>query len=350
MKDYVGVGIIGCGNISRSHANAIEGLEHCHLVAVSSRNEEKARKMSEDYQCDYHLEYLEMIQRNDIDMVIVCTPNNTHASIGIEAAKAGKHIIVEKPIDSSVEAAQKLIDVSREMQVKLTCIFQHRYDGAIIALKEAVESGKLGKITSASCHGKFYRPQAYYDSSPGRGTWASDGGGAVIMNGIHYIDSLIHIAGPVEDVFAYTQTAAHEAIEVEDVATAVVKFRSGVIGTIEASTAAFPGKMARIEVNGTDGSVIIENDHIKDWRIKDAAMELQPFYGTIINDEDYRDNGLQYEVQSDLSTFQQQIGDFANAILKDEEPFITGESALHSFKVVMGIYESARTGLPVRID
>lgn len=346
----IGVGIVGCGQISAKHADALQEIGTANLVAVSSRNEKKARDMANRYECAYYLNYQDMFQEGNIQLIIICTPNNTHAEIGIQAALAGKHVIVEKPIDASVQMAQKLINTCHDQGVSLTCIFQHRYDPAIQAAKAALLNGSLGKVTFGACYGKFYRPQSYYDATPGRGTFASDGGGALMMNGIHYIDSLIYLMGPVAEVFAYTATLAHEGIEVEDVATAVVRFKSGVIGTIEASTATFPGKMARMEICGNQGTIIIENDKVKDWRIMHDDMILAPFYGDLVNDQDFRDNGAIYN-QSDLkSTFTQQIEGFIQSILAKQPPFITGESALHSLKVVLAIYESAKSHQPVRLD
>lgn len=349
MNKIYGVGIIGCGNISNNHAEALRLIDCARIVAVSSRNERKARDSAKSLACEYHTDYKEMIARDDIDLVILCTPNKTHASIGIDAAKAGKHVIVEKPIDSQLETADALIRCCREQKVKLTCIFQHRFDPSVVKLKEAIVANQLGKISFGGCYGKFYRSSGYFRSSPGRGTWEADGGGTVIMNAIHYIDILHHLMGPIDEVFSYTATLGHDDIEVEDVATTVVKFKSGALGAIEASSAAFPGLYSRIEINGDTGSVVIENDQIKDWRVKDEGMQLHPLYGELMNVEDYTDNGGRFEPAEHPNVFAEQIKDFIYAIDDDREPYVTGEAARHSLAIVLAIYQSGATGRPVKI-
>ena len=347
-------GIIGAGKIGEVHAKEVVALAGAELVAVASRSEVKASALAKAMGCDYYTDYKALLLRDDIDIVIIATPNNSHGHIGIKAAQAGKHVIVEKPIDSDAIAAKELIAACRINHVKLTCVFQHRFDPAITALKAAIENQQLGKLTFGGCYTKGYRTQVYYDSSPGRGTWQVDGGGAVMMNGIHYIDALTYLLGPIEEVFAYCKTMAHEGIEVEDVASATVQFRNGMIGTIEASTAAFPGKHIRLEINGDEGSVIIENDHIKDWRLKTPEMAVKQFYGDLIDDGAFRDNGEAFERDfvdmHGKSRFQEIYVDFMGSIEQDRSPLITGESALHSSEVVQAIYKSSREHRPVKVD
>ncbi len=349
MRKIYGVGIIGCGNISNNHAEALSLIDRARVVAVSSRNEQKARDTAKTLDCEYHTDYKAMVARDDIDLVILCTPNKTHASIGIDVAKAGKHIIVEKPIDSRLEAADALIQSCRDEKVKLTCIFQHRFDPSVKILKKAIETNQLGKISFGGCYGKFYRSPGYFKSSPGRGTWKVDGGGTVIMNAIHYIDILQHLMGPIDEVFSYAATLGHDDIEVEDVATTVVKFKSGALGAVEASSAAFPGLYSRIEINGDTGSVVIENDRIKDWRVKHEDMRLHPLYGDLMNTAEFTDNGSRFEPAEHPNVFAEQIEDFIHALDEDREPYVTGESARHSLAIVLAIYESAASGQRVKI-
>lgn len=349
VKETYGIGIVGCGNISDKHATAVNRIEGVSLVAVSSRSEDKALRMAQRFGCEYHTDYEAMFARDDIDVIIICTPNKTHASIGIEAARSGKHVIVEKPIDSRLEATDALIRACRSANVKLTCIFQHRFDPGVLRLKEAVENGELGRVSFGGCYVKYFRSQGYFESSPGRGSWESDGGGAVIINAIHYIDVLQHLLGPAEEVFSYAGTLAHDDLEVEDVATAVVRFKCGALGTVEASSAAFPGLYSRIELNGDAGSVVMENNRIKDWRVRDHGMKLHPLYGDLLNKADYTDNGGLFEPAERPDVFARQIDDFIHAIDDDREPYVSGESARHSLAIVLAIYESAASGKPVRI-
>ncbi|WP_146200565.1 Gfo/Idh/MocA family protein, partial [Paenibacillus agaridevorans] len=171
-------------------------------------------------------------------------------------------------IDITLDSADRLIEACRKHGVKLICISQHRYDPAIVQLKQAVDAGKLGQLNFGASHTKWYRPQSYYDGNGWRGTWALDGGGALMNQSIHYIDLLQYIMGPVDEVFAYCATRAHERIEVEDIGVAAVKFKSGAIGLIEGNTAAYPGFCSRLDIYGSDGGVIIENDEVKEWRLR----------------------------------------------------------------------------------
>ena len=193
-------------------------------------------------------------------MVCVCVPSGLHAEIGVRAARAGKHLVVEKPIDVTLAAADRLIEAARAAGVALTVISQHRFDPGLIELKRLLGDGALGRLVLAEASTKWYRTQAYYDSAAWRGTWAMDGG-SLMNQGIHYVDLLRWCMGPVTEVTAVCATQAHQ-IEVEDTALAIVRFASGAVGTILSSTAAFPGFPQRLEITGTDGTVIVEDGRI----------------------------------------------------------------------------------------
>ena len=184
-------GIVGLGQIGPMHCESVSQIENAQLVCVCDLDEEKAKKYAQMYRCDYTLSFDELIARDDIDLIHVCLPSGMHAEFGCKAAKAGKNVIVEKPIDVSLEAADRLIQTCRQCNVKLSCISQHRFDPDIDYLKKAIEKGALGKISFGGSHTKWYRSQEYYDSGDWRGTWALDGGGALMNQSVHL--SLIHI-------------------------------------------------------------------------------------------------------------------------------------------------------------
>lgn len=325
-------GLVGCGNISRFHIAAIQACEQAELTAVCDSFEPNLQKAVEATGVQGYLDYRDLVRSDAVDAVDIMTASGLHAQIGIEAAKAGKHVIVEKPIDVTLEASQALVDACRENGVKLSCIFQRRFGGPVQAIKEAVRRGDFGTLNECCCHTKWYRDQAYYDCVDWRGTWALDGGGALMNQSIHYIDLMQYIMGDVDEVMGYTATRAHENMETEDVAVAALRFKSGALGLIEGTTSAYPGFTTRLDVHGDKGSVMLENDLIKFWQFQ---------------------NGLECDeslkVKGEQSAHSFQINDFVDAILTDRDPVVTGEEALKALKIILAIYESTRTGKPVKV-
>jgi UDP-N-acetyl-2-amino-2-deoxyglucuronate dehydrogenase len=353
MKSKLGFGIIGCGNISGTHAISVKEIEDAELVAVCDTVEERARNAAEKYGCSYYTSIEEMLMLKEIDVVCICTPSGMHSKHGITAARAKKHVIVEKPIDVSLEAAYELIRVCREEGVLLSGISQHRFDDDIIKLKEAVSEGKLGQLNFGGSHTKWFRSQRYYDSGDWRGTKELDGGGALINQSIHYVDMLQYIMGPVEEVFAYSAARAHENIEVEDICTATVKFKNGALGLIEGNTAAFPGYYARLDIYGTDGSVVIINDKIHDWNLKCEGVTEADF-GSITKEEGINNAGA---IKGWASTpgvwhtsHKRQIEDFIAAVKEGRTPKVSGEESVKPLAIILAAYESAEKGKPIKVQ
>lgn len=334
--------LVGCGVIAPCHARCITELENAHLAAVCDIVEAKAQKLTEIYPADVNIDYHDLFRREDIDIVNVLTPSGLHADVGIAAAKAGKHVIVEKPMDVSLAKADELIHACRQAGVKLCCISQHRFDFAMQDLKQAIEAGKLGKVNFGGSYTQWYRAQNYYDSGAWRGTWELDGGGALMNQSIHYVDLLQYVMGPVEEVYAHTATLAHERIEVEDIAVATVKFRSGAMGVIEGMTLAYPGFCARLEVFGADGGVIIENDQIKNWHLRSGELYERPPAETHL---------IVGTTSADIwhHSHRRQIADMMQAIWEDREPLCNGTEGRKPLEIVLAIYRSAQTHQPVQI-
>lgn len=330
-------GIIGCGVIGPTHARCIQELEGAELAAACDIVPERAQKLAQDFGCEAFTEYEAMLGRPDLDIVCVCTPSGMHAEMGMAAARAGKHVIVEKPIDISLAKADALIAACREAGVKLSTISQHRFDPAVAALKEAIDSGRLGRLIFAGAYTQWYRSQAYYDSGDWRGTWELEGGGALINQSIHYIDLMQYLAGPVETLHGYADRLAHERIAVEDTAAAVVRFRSGAIGVIEGMTSAFPGFCARLEVFGSEGGVVIEDDRIKEWRLRDGeAYRGSLEAGTSIagsSSHDIWHHG-----------HRRQMADVLEAVRSDRAPLVDGNEGRKALEIVLAVYAAARTG------
>ncbi len=348
MTKPIRFALVGCGVIAPIHARCIAELPDAELVAVCDILPEKAHKLAADYTAEYaspvppevYTDYEAMFRRADIDVVSVLTPSGLHAVVGIAAARAGKHVIVEKPMDVTLEKADALIAACRAAGVKLCCISQHRFDPAVVALKKAIADNQLGQLNFGGSHTKWYRSQAYYDSGDWRGTWALDGGGALINQSIHYVDLLQYVMGPVAEIHAYTAARAHERIEVEDIAVAAVKFKSGALGLLEGNTAAYPGFVARLDVYGTNGSVIIENDQIKEWELRgEQPCPVEPESIAFIGGTSSKDI---WHV-----AHKRQIADMIAAIREDREPLVNGAEGRKPLEIVLAVYESARTGKTV---
>jgi UDP-N-acetyl-2-amino-2-deoxyglucuronate dehydrogenase len=342
MPDKLGFGIVGCGVIAPVHARSVQEVPCARLVAVCDILEQKVKKLAEEYPAEIYLDSHEMFRRPDIDVVCILTPSGLHADIGIAAAQAGKHVLVEKPMDISLVKADQLIDACRAAGVKLGVISQHRFDPAVVVLKQAVEENRLGQLNFGGSHTKWYRSQEYYDSGDWRGTWELDGGGALINQSIHYVDLLQYIMGPVDEIHAYCATRAHKRIEVEDIAVAALKFRSGALGLLEGNTSAYPGFCARLDVYGSEGSVIIENDQISEWKLRSGeAVPVQKVEAGFIGGTSSKDIWYQSHCR--------QIEDMVAAIIEDREPLVNGEEGRKSLEIVQAVYESARTGETIRL-
>jgi len=341
-------GIVGCGKIYSTHADALAEIEGARLEAVYDVDPQVACAASERYGVPA-MPTLEALF-DVVDAVIVGVPSGIHSQIGIQAAKAGKHVVVEKPIDVTMDAATRLVQAGRQAGVKLTTISQHRFSRDIRSLREAAQSGDLGRLIQGDAYVKWYRTQLYYDSGDWRGTYALDGGGCLMNQGVHYVDMIQWVMGGVKSVQAVCRTMAHD-IEVEDVAYAMVEYKNGAIGLIHASTNCYPGLAERIEVHGQHGSVILEGDRVKLWQVDAAAAQqgqygggvmMQPtpnlhLSGTAATQGD--DTSHQWNVQHRL-----QLEDFTRAVVEDREPFITGEMSLEPLRVILAIYESSRKG------
>jgi UDP-N-acetyl-2-amino-2-deoxyglucuronate dehydrogenase len=342
-----GFGIIGCGVIAPTHAAAVRALPNADVIAVTDVVPDKAKTFADEHGVAWEAGLDALLARPDIDVVSVCVPSGLHAEVGIQAARAGKHLVMEKPIDISVAAADRLLDAADSAGVLLTVISQHRFDPGPRRLRELVDQGRLGRLTLGDAVIKWYRSQGYYDSGDWRGTWATDGGGALMNQGIHYVDLLCWIMGEVGEVTALCATQAH-AIEVEDVALALLRFRSGAVGVLQASTAVYPGLPERLEISGTGGTVIVEAGEIRVLELVGEKGEAGAYGrgpGPV--------SGPAATAAADpaavaAAAHQAQLADFLAALGSERQPCVTGEEARTSLALISAVYESARTGRPVR--
>lgn len=344
----LGFGIIGTGMISKFHARAIADVRGAKLVACYNRNFEKGEEFASEHDCRAYGTLDELLADEAVDVVSICTPSGAHQESAVAAAKAGKHVIVEKPLEVTLRRCDRIINECDKNNVKLATIFPSRFHDSAITLKRAVDQGRFGKLTLGDAYVKWYRSQEYYDSGAWRGTWELDGGGALMNQAIHTVDLLVWLMGPVAEIQAHTATLAHERIEVEDVATATLRFESGALGIIEASTAVYPGYLKRIELHGTQGSAVLEEEDIKAW---DFAKKGRG------------DTAILKAMQASKSTgggaadpaaighhgHASQFKDFVKAIQSGTQPAIDGREGRLAVEVILAIYKSASTGKAVKL-
>lgn len=332
--------IVGTGSITAVHAKAILSTPEAILVAIYGRSATKVQELATQYNCDGYTDYQEMLKNVDIDAVSICTPSGMHADLGIEAALAGKHVIIEKPIDVNLEKADALIKTCQSKGVTLGVILQRRYSEGVMALKKILDEGQLGKLIFGGCYMKLYRSQEYYDSAAWRGTWKLDGGGVLMNQGVHYIDMLQYLAGPISEVSGDCDTLGHVGLEVEDTASSSIKFKSGALGVIEGTTCAYPGLVSRIDIYGTEGSAIIENDIL-------TFVELKSGYQYKLDSSSENSGvsspGIDYECHK------RQFQEIVTAIRKGTETPINGIEGRKALEVILAIYKSAFTGKRVTL-
>lgn len=330
------IGILGGGNISDTHARAAAAIPGVTVAACYGSNRERTSQLASRHDAVVYDDLERFLSHTPMDIVAIGSPSGRHAEQGIAAARHGLHVLSEKPLDITTKRADELIEACQAARVKLGVFFQDRLRPAMVELKRLVDDGALGKLVMIAGRVRWYRPPEYYSSSKWRGTWALDGGGALMNQAIHTVDLVQWLYGPVSRVSATVATRVHD-IEVEDTAAAVLDFTSGAIGTIEASTSLFPGYPRRLELTGSEGTVIVEGDTIvqRDLRGTTAAGEAAP---------PVRLENVASPVVSDASAHQRVLEDFIAAIREDRTPATDGLEARRSVELVETIYAAARKG------
>ena len=342
-----GFGIVGTGVIGAIHAEALAMIPDARLVAVTDVAAGAAAAFAAARGCAAEPDLGALLARGDIEVVCVCVPSGLHAEVGARAAKAGKHLVVEKPIDVSLHAADRLIEAAQVAGVALTVISQHRFDAGVVELKRLLGDGALGPLVLGEASTKWYRSQAYYDSAAWRGTHAMDGG-SLMNQGIHYVDLLRWCMGPVAEITAVCSTQAHQ-MEAEDTSLAIVRFGSGAVGTILSSTAAFPGFAQRLEITGAEGTVTVEDGQIVRRAFgADAGSEGAPPGGSAAGDRAVPVPGSD-PGSLDAASHAAQIADLLAAVDGGREPAVSGQSAREALEIVCAVYESSRTGRTVTL-
>ncbi len=339
----IGIGILGCGNISRIHGDAIRQVPALRLVSVCSRSPESAQKLGSRYGVPASADLHEFFADSALQAVSICTPSGTHGELGCGAARAGKHVLVEKPIDVNLERTDDLIKACAQSGVRLGVTLQSRFLDAPRALKNAVQESRLGKPVMASAYVKWYRTDQYYTSASWRGTLALDGGGALINQAIHTVDLLQWIVGPVAEVHAYSGRLLHPQIEGEDTLTATLRFRNGALGVVEAATSIYPGFKRRLEITGTEGTAVLDGDNISTWALRDGSANPCPPVDEV-------SDGSSNAMAIDCEGHRRVMEDFAQAIRDGRKPTVDGGEGRKSLELVTAIYRSVRLGVPVALE
>lgn len=338
-----GFGIIGCGMISRFHAKAIADIENASLVGCWNRTPDSSQKLAEETGCAAYDSLEEMLANPDIHVVTIGTASGAHLDPAVAAAEAGKHVIIEKPLEVTLERCDKIIAACEKNNVKLATIFPSRFHESSQLMKSAVDAGKFGTLTMGDAYVKWYRTQEYYDSGAWRGTWEMDGGGALMNQAIHSVDLLYWFMGPVKSIVAQTATLAHDRIEVEDVATASLQFENGALGVIEATTAAFPGSLKKIELHGSAGSATLQEEDITVWDFAEPTDNDKTLLEKMSNRTE-SGGGASDPAAIGHHGHTELFKDAIDAIENDTTPLIDGHEGRRSVEIILGVYEAAKSG------
>jgi predicted dehydrogenase len=345
-----GVCIIGCGMIARFHVRALADLPDTKVVALVDSRPGVAQKLADEIglKGGAYEEQAPALARKDVDIVIVATPSGAHMEPSVAAADAGKHVVVEKPLEVTLERCDRIIEACDRNGVQLCTIFPSRFADANVTLKKAVEAGRFGRVTLGETTCKWWRPQSYYDQGGWRGTKALDGGGALMNQAIHNVDLLLWMMGPPTHVSAFAATLAHERIEVEDTAVGCLRFRSGALGVIEATTSVYPGSPKTIAVHGDRGTAVIEQEDVLRWDFNPETEEdravRQRFAQKVGASGGASDPSAISHVYH-----ARQLGDFVQALASGRKPLVDGREGRRAVEVILALYRSAETGRVVEL-
>jgi len=333
------LGILGAGNISDTHARAAASLPNVRVSAICGANQTRVAAMAERYGATPYLDVDAFVRHRPLDIVAIGSPSGLHGAQVAAAAGQGLHVLVEKPLEVTTARIDEMAAIVERAGIQLGVFFQDRSTPDFVALKRDLEAGALGRLTLADARVKWYRPPEYYSQSRWRGTWALDGGGALMNQGIHTADLLLWLLGDVRRVYAKAVTALH-SIEVEDTVVAVLEFASGAVGTFEATTAAWPGYNRRVSLSGTSGTVVIEQDRVirQDLRDRpDAGSSESAAAGA----------SAASPVVADASAHRRVLEDFLDALDTGRPPRVGLREGRRSIALAEAIYESSRRGQPV---
>ena len=337
----IGVGIVGLGAVSDLHAQAIRAIGENRLVACCSQDPAKSAMFAAKNGCTAYSSLKDFLAHPGLDIVSVTTAAGFHLEPGLAAIAAGKHLIVEKPLEISLDRCDQIIEAAERAHVLVSGIFQSRFHPVSQLIKDALDRGRFGRLVLGDAYVKWFRNQAYYDKTAQRGTWDYDGGGALMNQGIHAVDLLQWYMGPVKSVFAHTSTLGHERIEVEDNAVVALRFENGALGVIEGSTTAYPGYPKRIEVSGTKGTAILEENILRAWDFIESEQmdeEVRRKFGVA----GAPSGGASDPMAISFLGHQRQYEEMIRCLEQGGTPRVDASEARKSVAIILAVYRSAQ--------
>jgi predicted dehydrogenase len=340
VMNRVGVAMIGLGLAVKPHALALRDLaQRIDFLGGFSPSETRRSAFHRQYDLPVFDSLDALLADPRVQAILILTPPRTHAAVAAQAVRAGKHILLEKPVDVNLDGARRTVEAVASAGLKLGVVFQHRYRGAVLTLRDLLAQGEIGEIISASASVRWWRGPDYF-AQPGRGILARDGGGVLLTQAIHTLDVLLNLVGPAEEVTASCKTSALRAIDTEDVACATVRYRCGALGVIDATTVAYPGYPERVEIAGTRGSAVLEAGRLLVHRAGKASMDIA---GSSQGGGGADPMAFSHEPHRAL------LEDFVDAIQTGREALASGRSALPVHALIDAILESSRIRQPVKV-
>lgn len=346
----LGCAIVGCGMIARFHARALQEVPGAKLLSLVSRSEANARKLAESLNLtvDVYTDLSQALRRPDIHIIIITTPSGAHLEPAVSAALAGKHVVVEKPLEITPERCDRIIDTCERNKVQLCTIFPSRFHDANVELKRAVTAGRFGRLTLGETTCKWWRTQQYYDEGGWKGTQALDGGGALMNQAIHNVDLLLWMMGPATHVTGFTAMLAHERIEVEDTAVACLRFASGALGVIQATTSVHPGLPKTIAIHGDRGTAVIEQEDILRWEFTTPTAADQSILERFAKKVG-ASGGASDPAAISHQGHARQLADFVAAIEEGRAPKVDGREGKRAVEVICAVYRSMKEGRVIEL-
>lgn len=346
MAAPLGFALVGCGMIARFHARALAEIPGARVAGLVSRTPANAQALLAETNtppCPVFATVEDAVKAPGVDVVVITTPSGAHLEPAVTAAAAGKHVVVEKPLEITGPRCERIIEACDRHGVKLCTIFPSRFADANVTLKAAVDAGKFGRLTLGEAANKWWRSQAYYDDGGWKGTQALDGGGALMNQAIHNVDLLLWLMGPAASVCGLTATLAHERIEVEDTAVAAIRFENGALGVLTATTSVHPGYPKQIAVHGDKGSAVIEQEDVLKWDFTPATADdaaVKERFAAKVG----ASGGAADPKAISHEGHRRQLADFVAAIRENRAPKVDGREGKRAVDLICAVYESNRTG------
>jgi len=350
-------GLVGCGKVGHLHAKALSRLPESRFVAACDSDFQRAQQFAAEYNVRAYCDVEEMIAHSELESLNVCTPHPLHAEPAVNAAQAGVHVLIEKPLASSLEDCDAILDAAKKSGVKIGTVCQRRFYAPCQRIRRAIDEGKIGRPVLGSVAMYGWRDQAYYKSDPWRGTWKGEGGGVLVNQAPHQLDLLQWYMGPIDELFGFWDNLNHPYIEVEDTAIALLRFKNGALGNIAVSNAQNPALYGKVYVHGSNGaSVGVQTDGGAMFIAGMSTITEPPINDlwTVPGEQELlkrwqkEDSDLFNSINAMEYYHQVQIEDFLQAIIQARDPLVTGEEGRKTVEIFTAIYRSQRDRMPIK--